>query len=153
MSETTIKNETLKKFWELALDMYELFCKLDRYKDKMTEPAFKFAGGKLEWLFREEFDRVFAPYVLERLREKFKDQERRETLAPHRWRPWYFLWLKVRENHAAKLIVKEIEKETKAFFADCEKRLALLSNEPPAPQNLRCRKRKNNPARGKEENT
>lgn len=135
MSESIIETEILKLTESLNLEIYSLFCKLDRYKDKLSEPIYKYMSERLYTLYKEEFDRITAPYFLERSRERFQAQERRETLAPHRWRPWYFLWLKVRENHAAKLIVKEIEKETKAFFAACEKRLALSSNEPPAPQN------------------
>lgn len=136
MSETTIQNETLKKFEGLGSDMYALFCKLDRYKDKMTEHAVKFAGGKLEWLFREEFDRIFASYILERTREKFQNRERENALTPRRWRPWYFLWLKIRENRAAKLIVQEVQNDIVAFFDECEKRLKeITKNELSTPQN------------------
>ncbi len=106
-------------------------CKLDRYKDKLSEPLYKYMAERLYALYKEEFERVSEPYFLERSREKFQARERRETLTPHRWRPWYFLWLKIRENRAAKLIVKEIEKETETFFKECENRLAAECKEQP----------------------
>lgn len=146
MSESIIiETEILKLTESLNLEIYSLFCKLDRYKDKLSEPVYKYMSEQLYTLYKEEFDRITAPYFLERSRERFQAQERRESLAPRRWRPWYFLWLKVCENHAAKLIAKEIEKETKTFFETCEKRLALLSDELPTPQKQ--------PPRGKEKTT
>lgn len=124
MTETTIETEILKKAESLNLEIYSLCCKLDRYKDKLSEPLYKYMAERLYVLYKEEFDRLAAPYFLERSREKFQEQERRDTLEPRRWRPWYFLWLKIRENRAAKLIVKQIGKETDAFFAACEKQLS-----------------------------
>ena len=131
MNEMTIETEMLKKAETLNLEIYSLFCKLDRYKDKLSEPLYKYMAERLYALYKEEFERVSEPYFLERSREKFQARERRETLTPHRWRPWYFLCLKIRENRAAKLIVKEIEKETETFFKECENRLAAERKEQP----------------------
>lgn len=131
MNETNIETEILQKAETLNLEIYNLFCKLDRYKDKLVEPIYKYMSEKLCELYKEEFDRMTAQYFLDRKRERFQAQERAETLAPRRWRPWYFFGLKTRENEAAKLIAEEVEQETKAFFDVCKAHIEQAEATPP----------------------
>lgn len=110
MNELKIETEILKKTEALNLEIYALFCKLDRYKDKLTEPAYKFMAAQLYTLYREEFDRIFAPYEIARAQEKYAHKKRRAKFVPREG------WLFRRKNRAAKHFFERIKIEAEKFF-------------------------------------
>ena len=116
-------NEKIQELGELNKAFYELFCKYDQYKDKLTESMAKYMAEKLFSTYKEEFGRIFAEYYIDREREKFENGERRAELIPKRWRAWWSLFILRRRNRAAELIEEKVEKETAAFFAECKKKL------------------------------
>lgn len=133
-------NDKIKELGELNIAFYELFCKYDNYKDKLSEPMAKYMAEKLFSTYKLEFERVFSEdyifteYTLKRAREKYETNERRGELVPKRWRAWWSLFILRRRNKAAELIEKTVEQETEKFFAECEKKLAAEREQakPPA---------------------
>lgn len=123
-------NDKIKELGELNIAFYELFCKYDNYKDKLSEPMAKYMAEKLFSTYKLEFERVFSEdyifteYTLKRAREKFETDERRGELVPKRWRAWWSLFILRRRNKAAELIEKTVEQETEKFFDECAKKLA-----------------------------
>ena len=118
MNDREIKNETLKQYEELLLDVDMLYCKLARYKDKMTETAFKFGAGQREGLFRAEFERTFAPYRIERAQEKYEHKKRRIKFVPRE------TWLLHRKNLPAKYFIDGVTEDAGDFFAAFNAKLA-----------------------------
>lgn len=134
-----------KKIYELGelnISFYTLFCKYDRYKDKLSEPMAKYMADKLFSTYKEEYERIFSEYYIEREREKFEIKEKRIERIPKRWRAWWSLFIIRRSNKAAKLIDKHVEKETEEYFKECEAKLTAereqivpVKSESPTPQN------------------
>ena len=113
-----IKTEILKQVESLNLEMYVLFCKLDRYKDKMTDPIYKYMADQLFMLYRSEFGHMAKDYLLEREKERYETNSRRDILVPHR--SWFF---GIR-NKAAKLIDKKVRQEADEVFEALKKLLS-----------------------------
>ncbi len=122
-------NDKIKELGELNIAFYELFCKYDNYKDKLSEPMAKYMAEKLFNTYKLEFERIFSEdyifteYTLKRAREKYETDERRGALLPKRFR-WLSRVLLRRRSRAAELIEEQVEQETEKFFAECEKKLA-----------------------------
>lgn len=117
-------NDKIKELGELNIAFYELFCKYDNYKDKLSEPMAKYMAEKLFSTYKLEFERIFSEYYIDRAREKFETDERRGELVPRRWRAWWSLFILRRRNKAAALLEKTVEQETEKFFDECAKKLA-----------------------------
>ena len=115
---TTIETGILKKVESLNLELFMLFCKLNRYKDKLTEPTYKYMADKLYFVYREEFDRMTVNYIIEREQEKYANKKRRKKLIPHE------SWLFRHKNRAAKYFYKRICIEADKLFTKLEAELS-----------------------------
>lgn len=110
--DETIKTEILQKFKDLLVDEIILCCKVDRYKEKMTDNIYEFAMDKLDLLTREEFYHMTYVYLRERKKEHYENDTLDNIITPRR--SWFFGM----RNKAAKLIDKKIAQDAEALFAE-----------------------------------
>lgn len=120
MIEVEIKTEILKNTETLNLEIYTLFCKLDRYKDKLTETTYRYMADKLYLLYREEFERMTANYLIERAQKKYEYKKRFGKLVPRE------SWLFRRKNRAAKYFFKKVCAEQNECFSKLEAQLGAV---------------------------
>ncbi len=116
---------------KLNIKFYELFSKLDRYSEKLGDQMYNFMAQKLYEVYKEEFERGYADYVIQRECEKFQEQERFATLVPRRWKRFGIFR---RKNHAAGLIETEVLLETQELFRQIESKLFNENFGEPTPQ-------------------
>ncbi len=128
-------NEIIKQVEDLNLKTYELFCKLDRYKDKMTETAYKYMADKLFLIYQAEFEKLYGDYDIERTRKRYELKERRAEEVPRARRIWWTLFIRVRKNRAATLIDEKTEIEAEGLFKEIEKQIAAERIRLNLPQN------------------
>ena len=105
---------------KLNIKFYELFSKLDRYSEKLGDQMYNFMAQKLYEVYKEEFERGYADYAIQRECEKFQEQERFATLVPRRWKRFHLFR---RQNQAADLIQTEVLLETREFFRQIESKI------------------------------
>lgn len=120
MIEVEIKTEILKNTEVLNLEIYTLFCKLDRYKDKLTEATYRYMADKLYLLYREEFERMTANYLIERAQKKYEYKKRFGRLVPRE------SWLFRRKNRAAKYFFKKVCAEQNECFSKLKAQLGAV---------------------------
>ncbi len=119
MSEIIIETEILKKVEKLYNEVYFLYCKLDRYRDKIeSQAAVKFMSNNLYLLCREEFRRIYEPYEIEYDKEKYTHKKRRGKHVPRE------TWFLHRKNLSAKYFIDGVAEEANGFFAAFKKKLA-----------------------------
>lgn len=106
--ETPIYN-TVKP---LFVDTLKIYCKLTRYKDKLTEPVHNLMAGDFYTLFKMEYEKQTACYFIECEQEKYKAKKRRGKFTPRE------SWLFRRKNKAAKHFFAEIAEEARKFFEE-----------------------------------
>lgn len=129
MSELNIeiKTEIYKRVGTLNLETFVLFCKIARYKDKLTESMYKFMSEGLQKLYINEFKHATGEYLINRKKEIYEDEARDEMFAPRRSKFFH------RRNRAAKLIDKRIEREADKYFEELRKYVEELA--PPSGVN------------------
>ncbi len=128
-------NKMIEQIEELNIKTYELYCKLDRYKDKMTETAYKYMADKLFLIYQAEFEKLYGDYDIERTRKRYELKERRYALLPRSRRIWWTLFIRKRKNKTAQLIEEKAELEAEDFFKELEKQLAAERTRLNIPQN------------------
>ncbi len=120
MSEINIeiKTEILSKFETLNLETFVLICKIDRYKDKMTEPLYKCMTEQLVDLYKKELEKMTRDYNINHENGKHEEKVRKAVFVAKRtgfFRRW---------NKAAKLIEQKVAQEADEFFTHGEKLLS-----------------------------
>ncbi len=116
MSELNIeiKTEIYKRVGTLNLETFVLFCKIARYKDKLTESMYKFMSEGLQKLYINEFSHVTGEYLIKRKREIYEREAREEVFAPKIGKFFH------RRNKMAKLIDKGVAYSAAKLFEACE---------------------------------
>ena len=112
INDMELETEICQKIDPIFIDTIKLFCKLDRYKDKLTEPAYKFWANSFFTLGKEGFDRMMGDYLIVREQEKYINKKRRKKLIPREG--WFFH----RKNKAAKYFFAQIVEEVRKFFEE-----------------------------------
>lgn len=125
------KINIIDKVEKLNIKFYELFSKLDRYSEKLGDQMYNFMAQKLYEVYKEEFERGYADYAIQRQCEKFQEQERFAALVPRRWKRFHLFR---RQNQAANLIQTEVLLETQELFRQIESKLFNGTPEEPTPQ-------------------
>lgn len=141
MSELIIETEILKKVEKLYNEVYFLYCKLDRYRDKIeSQAAVKFMSNNLYLLCREEFRRIYEPYEIEYDKEKYTHKKRRGKFLPRE------TWFLHRKNLSAKYFIDGVAEEADGFFSAFKKKLAEQKRNRPVRRFFRCLFKRGNPA-------
>lgn len=124
---------------KLNIRIYQLYIKLERYKDKMSETAFRYLSEKIFLVYREEFEKMYEDYGIERDQARFIRKKKRAKLIPREW------WFAFRKNRAAKKFNAEVSALAKTFFdgepqkqetAEQSKRAADATTAPPIEEDL-----------------
>ncbi len=114
MNETIIEVEILQKIELLNNNTYAMCCRLTRYKDKLTEPLYKYMADRLYTVYREEFRRIYDEYEITYEQEKYTHKKRRGKFIPREG------WLFHRKNKAAKHFTNIVKAASDTFFAEQE---------------------------------
>lgn len=95
---------------KLNIRIYQLYIKLERYKSKMSEAAFRYLSEKIFLVYREEFEKMYEDYGIERDQARFTGKKKRAKLIP---RERFFA---LRKNRAAKKFIAEVSELAETFF-------------------------------------
>ncbi len=120
MSELNVEisTEIFQKVYELDLEMFLLLCKIDRYKDKMTEPIYKYMAQIHFLLYKDEMEKATEEYLMERKKARYEYESRNSIFAPER------KGIFRRRNKAAKLIDKKVAQDWEEYLEKCKKILS-----------------------------
>jgi len=112
-----IENEIFKKVYPLDREIFMLFCKIDRYKDKMIEPLYQYMAKMHFLLYKNEMEKATEKYLMDRKKERYEYESRDSIFAPEKRGIFH------RRNKAAKLIDKKVLQDWDEYFEEAKKLL------------------------------
>lgn len=118
-----IENEIFKKVYPLDREIFMLFCKIDRYKDKMIEPLYQYMAKMHFLLYKNEMEKATEKYLMDRKKERYEYESRDSIFAPEKRGIFH------RRNKAAKLIDKKVLQDWDEYFEEAKKLLYKVADE------------------------
>lgn len=121
-----IENEIFKKVYPLDREIFMLFCKIDRYKDKMIEPLYQYMAKMHFLLYKNEMEKATEEYLMDRKKARYEYESRDSIFAPEKRGIFH------RRNKAAKLIDKKVLQDWNEYFEEAKKLLYKVAAGEPA---------------------
>lgn len=122
-SDIELENEIFKMIYPLDREIFMLFCKIDRYKDKMIEPLYQYMAKMHFLLYKNEMEKATEKYLMDRKKERYEYESRDSIFAPEKRGIFH------RRNKAAKLIDKKVLQDWDEYFEEAKKLLYKVADE------------------------
>lgn len=117
----------IEELKELNEKFYELYARLDRYIEKMSEEQVRSMQEKMKEQYELEYELLSLKNCTETEREIERLKATKFILVPCRWKTKIFR--RKRQNYAQTLLDEEVRQETDKFFAECEEQLSAGQKE------------------------
>ena len=118
----------IEELKELNEKFFELYARLDRYIEKMSEEQVRSMQEKMKEQYELEYELLSLKSCTETEREIERLKTTKSILVPCRWKTKIFR--RKRQNYAQTLLDEEVRQETDKFFAACEAQLSAGQKEP-----------------------
>ena len=117
----------IEELKELNEKFYELYARLDRYIEKMSEEQVRSMQEKMEEQYELEYKLLFLKNCAETEREIEWLKAKNDILFPYRWKTKIFR--RKRQNYAQTLLDEDVRQETNKIFAKFEAKLSAGQEE------------------------
>lgn len=107
---------------ELNEKFFQLYARLDRYIEKLSDEQVKNMQEKLLKQYEQEYELLSLTCDIETKREIERLKTLQELLIPAKWKTRIFK--RKRQNYAQTLIDEEVELQAQEFYEKCERELA-----------------------------
>ena len=107
---------------ELNEKFYQLYARLDRYIEKLSDAQVTSMQEKILAQYEQEYELLSLSCDIETKREIERLKSLQEQLVPTKWRTRYFK--RKRQNYAQTLVDEEVALEAQEFYEKCERELA-----------------------------
>ncbi len=107
---------------ELNEKFYQLYARLDRYIEKLSEAQVTSMQEKILAQYELEYELLSLSCGIEIKREIERLRSRQELLVPAKWKTRVFK--RLRQNYAQTLLDEEVALEAQEFYEACERELA-----------------------------
>lgn len=107
---------------ELNEKFFQLYARLDRYIEKLSDAQVTSMQEKILAQYEQEYELLSLSCDIETKREIERLKSLQEQLVPTKWRTRYFK--RKRQNYAQTLLDEEVALEAQEFYEACERELA-----------------------------